>query len=452
MSHLSSFFRTVHIHSPGLIGRSAARRFHSPTSAPSQHSPQGNAWGSVFGGQSVHPSPPNPGAARPMGGAPPRYQPPPPHLRQMGRPPGGPSAGAPSGSRPSHGRPGGGSGGGAGRPGWPGHSGRHGQPTPPAQPSGSKFLYLGLAAALALVMSLDRVTETGRVRVNFISPNTMKMIETRVRGAALKDIKGAQLPPNHPFVQQVAQVSKALLVAAQQDPGQWNIVVLDKDVANAFVTPFRDIVIFSGLQEITQDENGLATVIGHEISHYMLDHHAESISMQILSNIARLALAAFDGGALSGTRFFDVLFNLPFSRSCEREADHLGVLLMARACYDPSEASSVWARMRSHEGRLSNSPVAARLGSLLNSHPSSIEREANINSHLPEARFHRKLARCDVSQQTRDGFSRFASSFFSDRPSMFDSSMEAEELRDVSGHIPPLFGQRLKEPKDIYIE
>lgn len=69
------------------------------------------------------------------------------------------------------------------------------------------------------------------------------------------------------FVQQVTQVSKALLVAAQQDPGQWNIVVLDKDVANAFVTPFRDIVIFSGLQEITQDENGLATVIGHEVRH-----------------------------------------------------------------------------------------------------------------------------------------------------------------------------------------
>jgi predicted Zn-dependent protease len=166
---------------------------------------------------------------------------------------------------------------------------------------------------------------------------------------------------------------------------QFNLIEDDKTV-NAWVMPGGKAAVYTGILPFTQDETGLAVVLGHEVGHALANHGNERMSQELLANMGgmalsvalssqpqmtqELAMAAFGAGASIGVL-------LPYSRLQESEADHIGLILMARAGYDPREAVPFWQRM--------NKAPGSRPPELLSTHPAPETRIADIKALIPEA-------------------------------------------------------------------
>lgn len=167
----------------------------------------------------------------------------------------------------------------------------------------------------------------------------------------------------------------------------WEITIVKASEPNAFVLPSGKIMVFTGLLPITKSESGLAAVIGHEVGHVIAQHQAERVSQAILVDaglqVVDLALDSSNSryrpliGAAAGLgALYGII--LPFSREHESEADHLGLLYMAKAGYDPSEAIEVWEKMEELSG---SGPWE-----YLSTHPSPATRRAQLLSWMPEAK------------------------------------------------------------------
>lgn len=146
------------------------------------------------------------------------------------------------------------------------------------------------------------------------------------------------------------------------------------DEANAFVLPGGKVFVYSGILPITRNQHGLAAVLGHEIAHNLAQHHGERLSARIGSDIllyALIILTAPISGSILGTQvlgnwLLDTVFGRPMSRKMESEADYIGLMLMAEACYDPREAVTFWRRMeRAHKAK-----GDAEIAEWLSTHPS----------------------------------------------------------------------------------
>jgi predicted Zn-dependent protease len=145
--------------------------------------------------------------------------------------------------------------------------------------------------------------------------------------------------------------------------------------------------VYSGILKYTQNETGLAVVLGHEVGHAIAGHGNERMSDALVAQLGGAALAvalsqrpqqtqslflmAYGAGASLG-------FLLPYSRLEESEADRIGLVLMAGAGYDPREAMPFWERMKRQEGH-------ARPPELLSTHPAPDTRIEDIKRHIPEA-------------------------------------------------------------------
>jgi predicted Zn-dependent protease len=167
----------------------------------------------------------------------------------------------------------------------------------------------------------------------------------------------------------------------------WQFNLIESDEMNAWCMPGGKVVVYTGLLPVTKDDNGLAVVLGHEIAHAVAKHGSERMSQGLLEQLGgialstalskepaatqQLAMAAYGAGAEVGVL-------LPFSRTQESEADHLGLIFMAMAGYNPDEAVTFWERM-----------MAASQGGkppeILSTHPSDANRIAAIKKLLPEA-------------------------------------------------------------------
>ncbi|KAI8336954.1 peptidase family M48-domain-containing protein [Chlamydoabsidia padenii] len=155
------------------------------------------------------------------------------------------------------------------------------------------------------------------------------------------------LPRHHPYTQFVTQVAQRLIRVAGIDDTAWEFHVIDSPERNAFVLPGGKVFVFTGILPIVENEDGMAAVLGHEISHQIARHSAERLSFAKVLLAAQLTLVLF---GLDPSLFFNhMTMNLmmlkPFSRKCEKEADMMGLDLMAQACFDPYQAVEVWRRM-----------------------------------------------------------------------------------------------------------
>jgi predicted Zn-dependent protease len=185
-------------------------------------------------------------------------------------------------------------------------------------------------------------------------------------------------------VQRVAKRIEA--VAARDKPAfVWKVTLLRKNEANAYCLPGGKIVVYTGILPLTRNDAGLATVLGHEVAHATAEHVAERIERQHLTKIAAAIIAG--GVAVTPSQYAHVLAllgvggaaaSLPFSRSQESEADHIGLIYMARAGYNPHQALAFWKRMlRASKGK--EPPEFA------SDHPSDQHRVERIRQWLPEA-------------------------------------------------------------------
>ena len=174
---------------------------------------------------------------------------------------------------------------------------------------------------------------------------------------------------------------------------EFNLIEDDKTV-NAWCMPGGKIAVYTGLLPITQDENGLAVVMSHEVSHAIAKHGNERMSQGLLTQLGAvgLSLALSTSPGITSDIFMQaygagtqVGFLLPYSRVHEAEADHIGLILMAKAGYDPHGAISLWQRMSAKGG--------SRPPEFLSTHPAPESRIRNIEAEIPEAMKYYKARR-----------------------------------------------------------
>lgn len=188
--------------------------------------------------------------------------------------------------------------------------------------------------------------------------------------------------------QMIKRVGRNIAVSSNRPDYAWEFILVDNDkIANAFALPGGKVFVYTGILKHTRDEAGLATVISHEVAHVIARHGAERMSMSLLAQLGEVAVrAAVSSQSAEAVRAFDTAYGiaanvgvfLPYSRTQEFEADHIGLILMAKAGYDPRSALRFWERM-SMEKDKPEPPV------FLSTHPTDQARIQKIRELLPEA-------------------------------------------------------------------
>lgn len=192
-----------------------------------------------------------------------------------------------------------------------------------------------------------------------------------------------------PEAEMVRRVSTRLAKAtgAAGSGFDWQESLIRDDQVNAFCLPGGKIVVYTGILPVAQNEAALATVLGHEMAHATSRHGAQRVLQQNLAQTALTGIAVslsdmdYDQqrvvmGALGAGAQFGVL--MPFGREHESEADHVGLLYMARAGYDPQESIRFWERMERSGG-------GAQPAEFLSSHPSHGRRIQQLQGWMPQA-------------------------------------------------------------------
>ncbi len=212
-------------------------------------------------------------------------------------------------------------------------------------------------------------------------------------------LRQARLSDNAETNELVQRVGQRIAKAANKPEYQWEFAVIEEDkMVNAFCLPGGKVAVFTGILNVTKNEAGLATVMGHEIAHALQRHGVERMSRSIIDQIAQLgaigaaASTGVGGGAIQGLLgAYGVNVSLPFNRKQESEADYIGLRLMAEAGYDPREAVPFWERMsgcpRQMIGKVCFRSQQA-VPEFLSTHPSDLTRINQIEAWLPDALQH----------------------------------------------------------------
>jgi len=229
-------------------------------------------------------------------------------------------------------------------------------------------------------VSCDTVPITGRSQLNIISePDEVKM------GAqAYQEVTGKAKISGEPVANaQVKRVAQRIIAVSDKPDLPWEVKVIEEQQANAFALPGGKIAVYTGILPITKDDAGLAAVIGHEVGHVLAHHSAERVSQQMVAQGLGGALAQGLGtNPQLGQQVVGLAvqgLQLPWGRQQESEADHIGLILMAKAGYDPHAARELWVRMAAASQGSSRPPE------FLSTHPSEETRIKQIEGWMPEA-------------------------------------------------------------------
>lgn len=234
----------------------------------------------------------------------------------------------------------------------------------------------------AILLSCQTVPFTGRHQLNLISSHD----EIKLGESAYNDVmKKSTQSRDAVSSGMVRHVGQRIAAVANRPDYQWEFNLVEDKTPNAFCLPGGKVVVYTGILKYTQDETGLAVVMGHEIAHALAHHGAERMSQGMLMEVAQEGASLILGrGDPQTTDAIKQAFGigaeygilLPFSREHESEADHIGLYLMAEAGYDPRGAVAFWNRMmKSGNGKPPE---------FLSTHPSDEHRVRQIENWLPE--------------------------------------------------------------------
>jgi predicted Zn-dependent protease len=252
-----------------------------------------------------------------------------------------------------------------------------------------------VAALFLLLVSCSTVPITGRTQLDIVPNSTMLAMSFKEYDAFLTSHK---LSSNREQTQMVKRVGERIQRAVEQyfaqnqlsrdlDGYSWEFNLVESDEVNAWCMSGGKVVVYTGILAITQDEAGLATVMGHEIAHAVAKHGNERMSQALMAEMGGTALSVALAQRPQQTRELwmtafglgaEVGVLLPYGRLQEEEADHLGLIFMAMAGYDPNAALAFWQRMSAKKD--AKSPPA-----FLSTHPSDETRIREIKALLPEA-------------------------------------------------------------------
>lgn len=252
----------------------------------------------------------------------------------------------------------------------------------------------GSLAVLLLMAACSTVPLTGRRQLSLVPSSEMQAMSYQQYGEFLKTnplstdaAETAMVTRVGGRIQQAVEQYMAYKKLSNMLAGyQWEFKLVESAEVNAWCMPGGKVVVYTGLLPVAQDETGLAVVLGHEIAHAIARHGDERMSQGLLQQVGGTALAAglerkdpatqqlwmtaFGVGSTLGVM-------LPYSRTHESEADHMGLMFMAMAGYDPAAALTFWERMAA--GKTGSPPE------FLSTHPADQTRIANIRKLLPEA-------------------------------------------------------------------
>lgn len=249
-----------------------------------------------------------------------------------------------------------------------------------------RLTYLLLAVVIVLAACYTN-SETGR-RQLLLFP---KSVESELGVTTYAQIK-QETPSSTDQAKNdlVNRVGRRVSAVVDLPGAQWEFTTFaNDDVVNAFCLPGGKIGVYTGILPITQNEAGLAAVVGHEVAHATARHGGERMSQGLLVNLGGLGLAmALQDKPRETVQLAMVAYGvatavgvmLPYSRSHELEADRLGMNYMARAGYDPSEAIKLWRRMKAESDKRGGKPPE-----FLSTHPAEETRIAELEKHLPHA-------------------------------------------------------------------
>jgi len=251
-----------------------------------------------------------------------------------------------------------------------------------------------LCLVFASLYGCSSVPITGRNQLNLVSDQEVLTLSLQQYGDFMKTAKKSTDAKATAMVTKVGSKIADAVQAYYKSVGQedalsgyaWEFNLVDDPQVNAFCMPGGKIVIYSGILPFTQDETGLAVVVGHEVAHAVAKHANERMSQQMLAQYGAAGLGSILSKSSSAVQTIgQTVFGLgaqygallPFSRKQELEADHLGLIFMAIAGYAPEAALSFWQRM-SQQG---NATLE-----FMSTHPSDNTRIAQIQKEIPEAR------------------------------------------------------------------
>lgn len=192
---------------------------------------------------------------------------------------------------------------------------------------------------------------------------------------------------NVALVEQVNRVGKRIAAVANRPDYDWEFRVLATPEQNAFALPGGKVAVHEGILPICLTEGGLAVVMSHEIGHALARHGGERMSQGMAVNsVKQVGQYVLQGQPQSRQDQLLAAYGvvskygvvLPYSRKQESEADHIGLMLMAKAGYDPEEAPRFWIRFADAN--------PATTPEFLSTHPASESRAVTLNNLLPEAK------------------------------------------------------------------
>lgn len=254
-----------------------------------------------------------------------------------------------------------------------------------------------LSALLAITVGIYSCYHnpvTGRSSLNLVDEGTMRTLATQQYASFLssnppvtsgsRDVEMVQRVGNR-----IASAVQAYLSQKGQsnliEGYQWQFNVVNNNEANAWCMPGGKVVVYTGIMPLTQNEAGLATVIGHEVGHAIARHGNERMSQQLAVQAGgEMLSAAMSSKPAQTANLFNAIYGiggqlgtLAYSRKQESEADHMGLIFMSMAGYNPNEAVAFWTRMAAQSG--------AKPPAILSTHPADAQRIQQIKNWLPEA-------------------------------------------------------------------
>ena len=235
-----------------------------------------------------------------------------------------------------------------------------------------------LVTALVLLAACA-TSPTGRSQLVLMPESEINQMGLQAFTTIKQETRVDQSTVTNRYVQCVAQA------ITREVGGNWEVVVFNDSDANAFALPGGKIGVYTGLLKVAENQDQLATVIGHEVAHVLARHSNERVSQKFaveqgLSLVNAIASPqSGTGQTLMGLLGVGAQYGvlMPYSRIQESEADILGLDLMARAGFDPRESTRLWINM----GRAGGGQPPE----FLSTHPSHSTRISDLNAHMPVA-------------------------------------------------------------------
>jgi predicted Zn-dependent protease len=259
----------------------------------------------------------------------------------------------------------------------------------------TKFKKYGIASMLVLATIISCTTNpiTGRKSVNIIPSSQLTASSFQGYKETLAKSKLSNNKYQVDMIKRVGQRIQKSVEKYYADKGlskhlqgfQWEYNLIEENTVNAWCMPGGKVAFYTGILPICKDEQGIAVVMGHEIAHAVANHSgeratssvAQQVGMSVASSWVSENPSAFNQILLQAAGVGTQLGILKFSRKHESESDHMGLIFMAMAGYDPAEAPKFWERMQAAGGQ---APPE-----FLSTHPSSSRRVSDLNKWLNEA-------------------------------------------------------------------